>query len=260
MTFINKNIREYKYKSFEDPYQENAPWPNMRGDIKNSGRLRDLKWKGKSNTASEVIHFQTANAIYSTPIIDAEERIYIGSADHYFYAFDPHKGRELWKFDAGEIIDSAGCIDKDNTVYIATGSSKIHAFTPEGKEKWTFDNLVNRRKEQFTFSTNYWYEANIVLGPDDAIYVANDDFFIYKMTKNGEVIWGYRTGFLIWSACSFSKDGTVYSAGFDHLFYALDMNTGKIKWKTDLKGSLVGSPAVGEDGTINLLLMGICMP
>ncbi len=251
MTFINKNIREYKYSSFKNPYQVNAPWPTMRGDMKNSGRLADLKWKGKSDIASEVIHFHTGNAIFSTPIIDAKERIYLGSADHYFYAFDPHKGRELWKYDAGEIIDCAGCIDKDNTVYIATGCSKIHAFTPEGKEKWTYDNLVNRRKEQFTFSSNFWFEANIVLGPGDgAIYVANDDFFLYKMTTDGKIIWGYRTGFMVWSAPSFWKDGTVYSAGFDHILYALEMNSGKIKWKKDLHGALVGSPAISETGIL----------
>lgn len=249
VTFRTK-IKGYDYREFKDPYQENAPWPTMRGDIKNSGRLRELKWKGHSDSGAEVVHFQTGNAIFSTPIIDAKERIYVGSADHFFYAFDPHSGKVLWNFDAGEIIDCAGCIDKNNTIYVATGCSKIHAFTPEGMEKWNHNNLINRRKDQFTFSTNYWYEANIVLGPDDAIYVANDDFFVYKMTKNGETMWGYRTGFMVWSACSFWKDGTVYSAGFDHLLYALDMDTGNLKWKTDLKGALVGSPAVGENGTI----------
>jgi outer membrane protein assembly factor BamB len=250
MTFINKNITEYKFSDYEDPYQESAPWPTMRGDMKNSGRLRDLKWKGKSTTANEIIHFNTGNAIFSTPIIDANERIYVGSADHFFYAFDPNQGKELWRFDAGEIIDSAGCIDKEGTVYIGTGSAKIHAFSPEGKEKWTYDLLSNRLKEQFTFSSNFWYEANIVLGPDGAIYVANDDFFLYKMTRDGKMIWGYRTGFLIWSAASFWKDGTVFIAGFDHILYALNMETGKLKWKTDLHGSQVGSPAISENGIL----------
>ncbi|TFF87856.1 MAG: hypothetical protein EU548_09670, partial [Promethearchaeota archaeon] len=250
MTFIQKQNMKYSYKTYEDPYQEGAPWPCMRGDIKNSGRLRDLQWKGKSNTATDVVHFRTGNAIFSTPIIDAQERIFVGSADHFFYAFDPNQRKELWRYDAGEIIDCAGCIDKENTVYIATGCSKIHAFTPEGIEKWTYNNLINRRKEQFTFSSNFWYEANIVLGPDGAVYVANDDFFLYKMTREGELMWGYRTGFMVWSASSFWKDGTVYSAGFDHILYALDMNSGRLKWKTDLHGALVGSPAISEDGII----------
>lgn len=234
---------------YENPYQLDAPWPTMRGDLMNSGRLKDLKWNNPG-IASKVIHFRTGNAIFSTPIIDGEERIFVGSADHKFYALDPHEGEKIWESDVGEIIDSAGCIDKDGTVYIAAGDGKIRAFAPDGAEKWKFDVLQNRKKGQFTFSTNYWFEANIVLGPDGEIYVANDDFFLYKISKEGKPLWGFRTGFLIWSACAFGKDGTVYLAGFDHLLYSLDCKTGKLKWKTNLGGSLVSSPVVGEDGTI----------
>jgi len=250
MTFINKSITEYKFSKYEDPYQENAPWPSMRGDIKNSGRLRDLKWKGKSTSASKVIHFHTGNAIFSTPIIDTNDNIYVGSADHIFYAFDPHTGKELWRDKHGEIVDSAGCVGKDGSIYIASGDGRVHAYTPDGKKMWINNILKNRVKEQFTFSSNYWFEANIVFGPDGALYVANDDFFLYKMTPDGKIIWGYRTGFMVWSAASFWKDGTVYIAGFDHLLYALDMDTGELKWKSDTKGSLVGSPAIAENGTI----------
>ncbi|MHA1147192.1 MAG: hypothetical protein ACTSR8_03005 [Promethearchaeota archaeon] len=147
MVTFKSNIKGYKFKEFKVPYQHNAPWPTMRGDIQNSGRLKDLKWRGGSSTGNEVFHFSTGNAIFSTPVIDAEERIFVGSADHYFYALDPHKGKELWRFDAGEIIDCAGCIDKDNTVYAATGSSKIHAFSPDGVERCSYNNLVGRNND-----------------------------------------------------------------------------------------------------------------
>ncbi len=234
--------------SKEDPFEEDAPWPTMRGDMKNSGRLKNLKWENPG-IVPRAHHFRTGNAIFSTPILDSEERLFIGSADHKIYAIDPHEGMKLWEQDVGEIIDSAGCIGKDGTVYIAAGDGKIHAYAPDGTEKWTFD-IFKRKKEQFTFSTNYWFEANITLGPDNCLYVANDDFFLYKLSLDGKPIWGYRTGFLVWSVPSFGKDDTVYIAGFDHILYALDMKTGHEKWKTNLGGSLVSSPAIGEDGTI----------
>jgi outer membrane protein assembly factor BamB len=233
----------------DNPYATDAPWPTMRGNLRNSGRLKNLKWKNPG-IAPKVIHFRTGNAIFSTPIIDGEERIFVGSADHKFYAFDPHEGEKIWERDVGEIVDSAGCAGKDGTVYVAAGDGKIRAFRPDGTIKWIFDALKQRKKGQFTFSTNYWFEANIVLGPDDAIYIANDDFFLYKISPEGKPLWGFRTGFLIWSACAFGKGGSVYLAGFDHLLYSLDMSTGKLKWKTNLGGSLVSSPVVGEDGTI----------
>ncbi|MDD1779066.1 MAG: PQQ-binding-like beta-propeller repeat protein [Candidatus Helarchaeota archaeon] len=236
-------------QQIDNPYPLDAPWPTMRGDLRNSGRLKNLKWRNPG-IAPKVIHFRTGNAIFSTPIIDGEERIFVGSADHKVYAFDPHEGEKIWERDVGEIVDSAGCVGKDGTLYVAAGDGQIRAFTPDGTLKWKFNALKQRKKGQFTFSTNYWFEANIVLGPDNAIYVANDDFFLYKISQEGKPLWGFRTGFLIWSACAFGEEGSVYLAGFDHLLYSLDISTGKLKWKTNLGGSLVSSSVVGEDGTI----------
>ena len=39
-------------------------------------------------------------------------------------------------------------------------------------------------------------------------------------------------------------------AGFDQHLYALEMNTGKCVWSRDLHGSLVSSPAIGENGWV----------
>jgi outer membrane protein assembly factor BamB len=48
----------------------------------------------------------TEKGIFSTPLIDSDGSIYIGSADHYFYALKPD-GTLIWSFETGEIIDSA---------------------------------------------------------------------------------------------------------------------------------------------------------
>lgn len=240
----------YKFEKFEDPYSDEAPWPCMRGNIRNSGVLRNFDKIDVSDENHDVMHFTTGNAIFSTPVIGKDETIYVGSADHKFYALDPLKSEVLWEKEYVEIVDSAACIDKKGKIYIGAGDAKVHAYTPDGKEIWTYDAINDRQKQQLSFSSNYWYEANIVMGPDGAVYVANDDFFLYKMTPYGDIIWGYRTGFLIWSAAAFWEDGTVYIAGFDHILYALDMNTGKNRWKCDVHGALVASPAVGIDGTI----------
>lgn len=241
----------YPVRQVQDPYPDDAPWPAMRGDPSNSGRSRQLDLSDRAVTAGELVHFPTGNAIFSTPVIDAQERVYVGSADHKFYALDPHEGGTvLWTRDVGEIIDSAACLGPDGTIYVAAGDGKVHAYAPDGRELWTYDAVHDRAPQQFSFSTNFWFEANVVVGPDGALYVANDDFFLYKMTPAGEILWGFRTGFLIWSAAAFLQDGTVLIAGFDHFLYALDPNTGQLRWSKDLQGALVASPTVGNDGTI----------
>ncbi len=225
----------------------------MRGDTGNRGVAGSLEWKLTSGTELAVSRFRTGNGIFSTPVIDADEKVYVGSADRKFYALDPLAGTELWHADIGGIIDSAACIDyKRGIIYLAGGDGKIHAFTmATGVELWSRDFLHGRSRDQFSFSSNFWFEANIVLGPDGYLYAGNDDFFLYKMSpEDGHIVWAYRTGFLIWSAPSFGADGCVYLPGFDHTFYAIDVETGMRRWSLDLRGSLVSSAAVGDDGTI----------
>ena len=91
--------------SYDVPVQAKSPWPEMRRDSR--------------NTASSPIHgrfrggrpwaFATKRGIFSTPVIGGDNTVYVGSADHVFYALRPD-GRPLWKFSTGGIIDAAAAI------------------------------------------------------------------------------------------------------------------------------------------------------
>lgn len=241
----------YRFEKDENPYPLDAPWPSMRHDTRNSGARADLSWKPLDGSTNEIRHFQTDNAIFSTPVIGADDKIYVGSSDKRFYAIDPNEGKILWSRELGGIIDSAACIGKDGTVYVPAGDGQVHAYNPDGSERWHYDALHGRPKYQFSFSSNFWFEGNIALGPDGALYAGNDDFFLYKIAPDtGNVIWGYRTGFFIWSTAVFDDKGTVFISSFDHLLYAIDSTTSKKKWSLNLHGGCVASPAIGSDSTI----------
>jgi len=234
----------------ESPYLSGSSWPVMRGDLQNTGQGKSGKWEPSSGGISEVRRFQTGNGIFSTPVIDDQERIYVGSADHYFYCLDPQAGKVVWKFDALELIDSAGALSKDGRVYVPAGAA-IYALDLEGTKLWAFDVTNHRPEGLYTFGTNYWWEGNVALGPDQNLYAGNNDFFYYSIRPDGTLRWAHRTGFLIWSVPAFDpEDHTLYFAGFDMKVYALDMETGKLKWQKNLKNPLVASPALGPDGTL----------
>jgi outer membrane protein assembly factor BamB len=221
----------------------------MRGDLKNSGRAGALSGHGPGKGGPDPVRFHTGNGIFSTPVIDSQERIYVGSADHFFYCFDPRSGRELWRFDARELIDSAAVLSLEGRVYVPAGAA-IYALDLDGNKLWDFDVTRRRPEGLYTFGTNYWWEGNVSLGPEGDLYAGNNDFFFYSITREGEFRWAFRTGFLIWSVPAFAADGSMFFAGFDMHLYALDRRTGKLKWKRNLKNPLVASPALGPDGTI----------
>lgn len=226
-----------------------APWPVMRGNLQNTGRAESLVWSPRSDFAAVPRVWRTGNGIFSTPVIDENERIYVGSADHYFYALDPLTGTIAWKFDARELIDSAAALSADGRIYVPAGAA-IYALDREGKERWAFEITSHRPEGLYSFSTNYWWEGNVALGPDGNLYAGNDDFFLYSLRPDGALRWAYRTGFLIWSVPAFAPEGTLYLAGFDMRLHALDPLTGQRRWKRNLKNPLVASPALAPDGTL----------
>jgi outer membrane protein assembly factor BamB len=51
--------------------------------------------------------------------------IYFRSADHYFYALNPD-GSLNWKYQTGEIIDSAGALTPDAVTFISGDGYMYH--------------------------------------------------------------------------------------------------------------------------------------
>lgn len=239
----------YLHARADGPYLQDASWPVMRGNLQNTGYGKYMHYQPAPERFNEPVRWSTGNGIFSTPVMDGNERIYVGSADHYFYCMDPQTGKVEWKFDALELIDSAAALAADGRVYVPAGAA-IYALGLDGDKVWEFDVTNNRPEGLYTFGTNYWWEGNVVTGPGGNIYAGNNDFFFYRINPAGTMDWAHRTGFLIWSVPAFGPDDSMYFAGFDMKLYALDRHTGKKKWETNLRNPLVASPALAPDGTL----------
>lgn len=220
----------------------------MRADVHNSGCSPLLQHPNPLLGEVRLRRWSTGNGIFSTPVIGADETIYVGSADKNFYAFDPVSGLKRWSFPTGECIDSAGCIAADGTVYFASCDAGLYGLGPTGDERWRLNLFENRR--HFTPSTIFWWEGNVVLGPNGLLYAGNDDFNFYAIEPGKGVRWAYLTGLHIWSAPAFGDDGSVYFFSFDCHGYKLERETGRVLWSVNTGNFVVSSPALGCDGTV----------
>ena len=144
--------------------------------------------------------FRTGKGIFSTPVIDADENIYVGSADHTFYALHPD-GRIKWSYPTGEIIDSAaalarpGLIGPDTAVVIPSGDGYLHAVRMSDRAPiWQFDASTAQRD-----SYNNWWEGNVGIGFDGTLYAGNTNFNYYAVSPQGVLDWVYETGANAWS-------------------------------------------------------------
>lgn len=233
---------------YQVPVQPESPWPTFRRDQRNSGRsplpavyTGDAPWS-----------FNTGKGIFSTAVIDGAGVVYIGSADHNFYAIQPD-GREKWRFPTGEIIDSAAALPRigltadEQTVLVPSGDGFLYNLrTADGSPVWTFDARVSPRA-----SYNNWFEGNVAIGYDGTLYAGNTNFNYYAINPDGTLQWTYPTGSNAWSIAGIGDDGTIYWGSNDTFVHAVRPD-GQGLWTKRTLGFIAASAAIGSDGTVTI--------
>ena len=109
------------------------PWPMFHHDLQHTGRTTylgptspDKKWD-----------FEIGDAGPSSPAIDSDGTIYVGSNDHRLYALKPD-GTKKWEFATGGKVQSSPAIASDGTIYFGSLDNKLYAVKPNGTKKWEF--------------------------------------------------------------------------------------------------------------------------
>jgi outer membrane protein assembly factor BamB len=236
------------------PVPPDAPWPTFRCDHRNTGRSPRVA----AYTGDQPWFFQTGKGLFSTPVIDGRGIIYVGSADHCFYALQPD-GQLKWKFETGEIIDSAGALsvsaEAPGSVRLTfiSGDGHMYHVCTEGEYAHAADRL------RWTFaaelrpgvSFNRWFEGNVAIGFDGTFYAGNTNFNYYAIRPDGALKWTYGTGSNNWSMAAFADDGTIFWGSNDTFIRAVSPE-GRELWRVRTLGFIAASAAVGADGTVYL--------
>jgi len=237
--------RPYGYRV---PVQTDSPWPTFRRDHRNTGSSPQ---PARSST-DQPWAFETGKGIFSTPVIDRDGVVYVGSADHVFYAIGPD-GRERWRTVTGEIIDSAGALGPDlpgepPSVTMISGDGIMRRLRTDapaaGQLVWSFD----ARSTPGT-GFNDWFEGNVAIGFDGTLYAGNTNFNYYAISPEGKLRWTYPTGSNNWSLAAFADDGTIFWGSNDGLVHAVAPD-GRRKWTKRTLGFIAASAAIGSDGTV----------
>ncbi|MBN2503703.1 MAG: PQQ-like beta-propeller repeat protein [Anaerolineales bacterium] len=241
-----KEARSTETYDYSVPVQADAPWPTFRRDERNTASSPIRASYGGGAPWS----FQTGKGIFSTPVITGDGTIFVGSADHCFYALNPD-GTQRWRFQTGEMIDSAGALPQVDlqhgqpTIIFPSGDGHLyHVNCADGELVWQFDVEVAGRK-----SYNSWFEANVAIGCDGTIYAGNTNFNYYAINRDATVKWVYETGANAWSVAGFGEDGTIYWGSCDTFVHAVKAD-GTRKWRKRTLGFISASAAIGSNGTV----------
>jgi outer membrane protein assembly factor BamB len=163
------------------------------------------------------------DAIYSSPTIDGEGRVFFGSAwqpDGRFYALNIETGAELWNISTGTsrygVCTTAAV--RDGIVFVGSNNGIMYALnSATGSEIWNYT------------TGDIWngiYSSAVVA--NNHIYFGSSDGFMYCLKeKSGDLVWKLETGGGEYGVVSSpavlngrvyfgSNDWTVYSVGLPH--------------------------------------------
>ena len=159
-------------------------------------------------------------------------------------------GTLFWTFQTGAPIFATPAVDGDGTIYVTSLDGYLYGINPDG-----------------TLAMRYHAGAGIEeagpgIAPNGTIVFGADDHKIYDIDRSGRLRWTFQTSGISFSSPAFEADGTVVigsyfqnpgvatTGPFDGKVYAIDLNTGKMKWSFQTNDAVGSSAAIGPDGTV----------
>ena len=191
-----------------------------------------LNWKASTN-----------GVIFSSPAIDENGVIYVGSNDNNLTAINSN-GSTKWTFPTGNWVDSSPALSHDGThVYVGSWDNKLYAIsTTDGSEVWSYE-------------TNSYVTSSPAVGINGRIYFGSMDSIFYALENNGTKAWEYFAGQPIFSSPSIGQEGTIYFGDENGTLHAVNPD-GSVKWTyeveevADTNKSILSSPAIDASENI----------
>jgi outer membrane protein assembly factor BamB len=222
--------------------------------------------------------YETGGPVQSSPAVDSDGTIYVGSDDNKLHAVNPD-GTGKWTYETGDTVRSSPVVGSDGTVYVGSDDSRVYAINPDGSLKWEFltggpistslviapdgtiyvgstdgklyalDSANGSEKSGWPFVTGGTINSNPVIGTA-VIYVGSADGKFYAINPDGSLKWAVTIGENISSYPVIGPDGIIYLGCEDNKIYAINPADGTEKWSFETGGPINSAPVIGEDGLI----------
>ncbi len=179
----------------------------------------------------------------SSPTIDGDI-VYVGSGDGHIYAINAESGNLNWKFKTGGPVHATPTIHQD-VLLIGSFDGYFYALDKvTGKELWQFNTIGDKY-----FPKGAIQRAACIY--NDKVIFGSRDYNIYALDiENGHGHWNYKEPGSWIIATPLLYDSTLYFGTSDtHRFYAMDAESGTIKWQLPLNMRTYGT-ALALNGRI----------
>lgn len=177
--------------------------------------------------------------IRSTPV-SAGDTMYVGSDNWHLFALDRKTGSPRWSFQADAAVASKPAVAGD-LVFFTTKRGTLfavyqHQHQLEGKEAWRFNSNAKTMK-LYGGGWDYFISSPVI-AVDLVIFGSGDNHIYALHYEKGSLVWKYDTGAAIRSTPALdAKKQTVFCGTLGGELLALNVKSGKVKWKFKTTGN-----------------------
>ncbi len=169
-----------------------------------------------------------------------KNKIYIGLNNELVCISE--KGERIWSFKTKGLVHSKPSCS-NGKIYFGSFDGKLYCLDEkDGQLLWAFKTVGER----------YFPDGAIqrdVLINNGTAYFGSRDYNVYAIhAQKGHGFWNFKEQGS-WVVSNMVADSTTLYCGTSdtHRFYALDKNTGVLKWKLDLNMRVYGGPTIFKD-------------
>lgn len=184
-----------------------------------------------------------------SPLVQDQGRLFFGTDDSTFVAFDLSSREVAWRFGTGGIIRSGAAVH-DGLVTFASDDGSVYALTQAtGELAWQFD-LENagptRRLPAPDAPYDYDYRHSSPVAHGGVIYIGSGGGTVHALDQlTGQERWRFATEGRV-RATPVTDGELVYVGSWDGWLYALHADDGSLAWRFDTGGIIQGTAALGE--------------
>ena len=162
------------------------------------------------------------------------DMVFVASTDGYLYALRQGTGVVVWRASVGNYLSDSTPALEGQVLFVATRSSQVEALNANtGSIYWTYD-IAERIQA-----------PPLVVG--SRVLVASRTTLWTLNATDGSLLWKFHRGAVSWPTTGAPAvgGGLVYvGLGSGTQLWALDINTGKIRWTFDTLDRITSTPVV----------------
>lgn len=220
--------------------------PTVSKDIVFVGSDDETFYALESASGKLIWKFKTGGDILSSPSVE-DEVVYFGSNDKNIYALDMSSGKEKWSYlTDGWVVASPAILG--DALYVTSTDGHFYAINlKDGK-------LLYRIKVGASLFIPSPVSSSAVNGELAILGSGKNVYAVNLRTRN--ISWCYKTKNFVASSPVIVGSIVLVGDGLkvplpligsnDGIFYAIDLNTGKVVWKYETDGAVMSSPAIAN--------------